>query len=83
VVSDRSSRYRLPPWTRTHIRPGAGIVSPRSRPSFQDLDRENLDHLIDLAAAEDVIALRPLVDQLQGQWLKRLARVTTLAHRAR
>jgi hypothetical protein len=42
---------------------------------LDELDREDLDRLTDLAAAEDVIALRPLVDRLQGQWLRRLARV--------
>ena len=41
--------------------------------AINDLDHEDLDRVSDVAAAEQVMALRPLVEQLQGQWLKRLA----------
>jgi hypothetical protein len=39
------------------------------------LAAQDLDSLPDAALAEEVLALRQLVDRLEGQWLKRLAAV--------
>src|SRR5829696_5236981 len=41
--------------------------------AINDLDREDLDRLTDTAVADDLLALRPLVERLEGQWRKRLA----------
>jgi len=41
--------------------------------AINDLDREDLDRLTDTTVADDILALRPLVERLEGQWHKRLA----------
>src|SRR5829696_9802184 len=41
--------------------------------AINDLDREDLDRLTDTTVADDLLALRPLVERLEGQWRKRLA----------
>ena len=41
--------------------------------ALDDLDRQDLERLADVAVVEEVVALRPLVERLEGQWLKRLA----------
>jgi Domain of unknown function (DUF222) len=41
--------------------------------AINDLDREDLDRLTDTTVADDLLALRPLVERLEGQWHKRLA----------
>src|SRR5829696_8893435 len=43
--------------------------------AINDLDSDDLQQLTDTAAADEVMELRPLVEQLEGQWLKRLAGV--------
>jgi hypothetical protein len=41
----------------------------------QELAAEDLDRLADPALAEDLLAMRRLLDGLEGQWLRRLAAV--------
>jgi uncharacterized protein DUF222 len=43
--------------------------------AVEDLATEDLHGLSDAAQAEEVLALRGLVDRLEGQWLQRLAAV--------
>ena len=43
--------------------------------AVDELAAEELDRLSDSALTEEVLALRRLVDRLEGQWLRRLAAV--------
>jgi hypothetical protein len=42
---------------------------------LNELASEDLDRLTDTAVTEDALELRPLLDQLEGQWLRRVAAV--------
>jgi hypothetical protein len=74
---------RLPPWTRTHIRsarhpssrPDAQTSWPPLAAAVQDLAAQDVDRLTDAVLAEQVLALRGLVDRLEGHWLQQLAAV--------
>jgi hypothetical protein len=66
------------PGAGTGSDPGAGGRSDRLASLAADLDElatEDLDTLTDAALAEQTLALRRLVDALEGQWLQRLAAV--------
>jgi hypothetical protein len=41
--------------------------------ALDQLDTRDLDRLTETSRAERVMALRPMVERLEGQWLKELA----------
>ena len=75
---DGAGLDRLPPWTRTHIRPAAESGRRRAGRAGRGRGRAGRPGpgpLADPVRAERVLVLRRLVDRLEGQWLKELAAV--------